>query len=244
MNKLNPSIKHHLLIGVFISFWIFVFTFFIKPFDTGIAYFDWDKISLGFSVIAFVCYGVVAILQKKIYDKFLKWSMSLEISAILFFHVLNLIVCYSYYKSSLFNGIYDFLDFSSLMFQAALIFTPILILARTYIIRFIPKQDDNLVIKGENKLDLLKINKSDLVCITNSQNYVEIFFIQNGKLSSKLIRSSLKKMKEELDFLIQVHRSHLINPSHFRSWKNQNTIVLSHTEVPVSKNFQKDILLH
>jgi len=51
-------------------------------------------------------------------------------------------------------------------------------------------------------------------------------------------------MKEELDFLIQVHRSHLINPMHFRSWKNPNTIILTHTEVPVSKTFEKERLPH
>lgn len=247
MNKLNPSIKHHLLIGVLISFWIFIFTFYIKPFDTGIAYFDWNKISIGFSIIAFVCYGIVAILQKTVYNKLSKWNVGFEISAILSFHILNLVATYVYYKSSFFNGIFNFLEFSNLIFQSAIIFTPILILARIYVIRLMPvkfEKENVLTIKGENKLDLLKIHRSDLVCITNSQNYVEIFFVQNGQLSSKLIRSSLKKMKTELDFLIKVHRSHLINPIHFRSWKNPYTIILTHTEVPVSKTFKKDSLPH
>ncbi|WP_299900691.1 LytTR family DNA-binding domain-containing protein [uncultured Aquimarina sp.] len=250
MNKLNTSIKLHLLIGVFISFWIFVFTYYIKPFDTGISYFDWDKISIGFSSISFICYAILAILQKVVYDKIRKWNITLEISAILFFHILNLIVSYNLYKSPLFRGIYEFWDFASLVFQFSLIFTPILVLARIYIVRLVaekPKIDDQeivLTIKGENRLDVLQVNKSDLVCITNAQNYVEIFFIEEGNLGSKLIRSSLKSMKEELNFLIQVHRSHLINPSHFRSWKNSNTIRLTHMDVPVSKTFDKDLLPH
>ena len=70
MNLLNPSIKHHLLIGVIISLWIFVFAFFIRPFDDGILYFDWTSISIGFSLIAFLCYCIVAILQKAIFKKY------------------------------------------------------------------------------------------------------------------------------------------------------------------------------
>jgi len=243
MNTLNPSIKHHLLIGIFMSFWVFIFTFYIKPFDTGIGYTDWKSLSIGLSTIVFICYAIVVILQKVVYNKFSKWNVTLEISVILLFHILNLVTAYIYYKSPILRGAYAFLDFSGLVLQWAIIFTPILILARIYVIRLIPAKPEKkavLTIKGENKLDLLKIDQSDLVCITNAQNYVEIFFIQNGHLSSKLIRSSLRKMKEELTFLIQVHRSHLINPLHFRSWKNANTMTLTHIEVPVSKNFKKD----
>lgn len=99
-----------------------------------------------------------------------------------------------------------------------------------------------MIFKGENRLDILKINKADLVCISNAQNYIEIFYIENNKLHSKLIRSSLKKVLDDFGFLVQIHRSHLINPSHFKSWRNSNTIILTQIELPVSKNY-KDVLL-
>lgn len=99
-----------------------------------------------------------------------------------------------------------------------------------------------LTLRGDNKLDILKVYPADLICISSSQNYVEIFFLDSGVLSSKLIRSSLKKMHQEIPFLIQVHRSHFINPSHFKSWKNQNTIYLTQMEVVVSKNYKEVIL--
>jgi DNA-binding LytR/AlgR family response regulator len=87
----------------------------------------------------------------------------------------------------------------------------------------------------------LKIKNSDLVCVSNSQNYVEIFYIENEELKTKLIRSSLKKVDADFDFLTRVHRSHLINPSHFISWKNQNTISLTQIEIPISKNYKENI---
>jgi hypothetical protein len=244
MKKLNPSIKHHLLIGIFISIWLFIFAFFIKPFDDGtISSKMWLLISVGFSGIAFLCYGLLAVIQKMIYQKVSKWNVGFEIISLIFFQLLFLVITYSYYKSPVLNGGYDFLEFSRIIIlKSALISTPILILARGYSVKLIPIKDDYISIRGENKLDILKIKKQDLVCVSNSQNYVEIFFIEESQLKIKLIRSSLKKVQSDFDFLVQIHRSHLINPAHFKAWKNQDTISLTQIELPVSKNYKEHLL--
>ena len=244
MKKLNPSIKHHLLIGIFISIWLFIFAFFIKPFDDGtISSKMWLLISVGFSGIAFLCYGLLAVIQKMIYQKVSKWNVGFEIISLIFFQLLFLVITYSYYKSPVLNGGYDFLEFSRIIIlKSALISTPILILARGYSVKLIPIKDDYISIRGENKLDILKIKKQDLVCVSNSQNYVEIFFIEESQLKIKLIRSSLKKVQNDFDFLVQIHRSHLINPTHFKAWKNQDTISLTQIELPVSKNYKEHLL--
>ncbi len=244
MNKLNPSIKHHLVIAILISLWLFVFAFVIKPFDDGTINFRaWFLISFGFSVMAFLCYGLLAFIQKSFYKRIGKWNIGLEITAIFLFHLLYLIGVFTFYKSPILNGGYDFSEFFSIIFiKVALILTPVIILARRYLIKLIPKEKDVLIFRGENRLDILKINKADLVCISNAQNYIEIFYIENNKLHSKLIRSSLKKVLDDFGFLVQIHRSHLINPSHFKSWRNANTIILTQIELPVSKNY-KDVLL-
>ena len=244
MKELNPSIKHHLIVGLLISLWIFIFAFIIKPFDDGTLNFQsWLLISLGFSLIAFLCYGVLSVLQKNIYDNKAKWNISLETGSIIFFHIIYLVGVYAYYRSSIVKGGYSFTEFFSIIFiKVALILTPVIILARKYLIKLIPINKDVLTIKGENKLDVLKISKADLVCISNAQNYVEIFYTEKGQLHSKLIRSSLKKVQDDFAFLVQIHRSHLINPSHFRSWRNQNTVVLTLIELPVSKNYKGNLL--
>ncbi|MDI6048886.1 LytTR family DNA-binding domain-containing protein [Flavobacterium sp. XS2P24] len=244
MKKLNPSIKHHLLIGIFISIWLFIFAFFIKPFDDGtISSKMWLLISVGFSGIAFLCYGLLAVIQKMIYQKVSKWNVGFEIIILIFFQLLFLVITYSYYKSPVLNGGYDFFEFSRIIIlKSALISTPILILARGYSVKLIPIKDDYISIRGENKLDILKIKKQDLVCVSNSQNYVEIFFIEESQLKIKLIRSSLKKIQSDFDFLVQIHRSHLINPTHFKAWKNQDTISLTQIELPVSKNYKEHLL--
>ena len=112
MKKLNPSIKHHLLIGIFLSIWLFIFAFFIRPFDDGtISFKVWILISVGFSFIAFLCYGVLALLQKKIYHKLSKWNIGWEISSLVFFQLLFLVFTFCFYKSPILHGGYDFFTF-------------------------------------------------------------------------------------------------------------------------------------
>ncbi|AZA52849.1 LytTR family DNA-binding domain-containing protein [Chryseobacterium sp. G0201] len=244
MKKLNPSIKHHLLIGIFLSIWLFIFAFFIRPFDDGtISFKVWVLISIGFSFIAFLCYGMLALIQEKIYNKLLKWSIGLEVASLIFFQLLFLVCTFCFYKSPFLHGGYDFFTFlKMIILKSALISTPIIVLARIYAVTLIPAKDDNIIIRGDNKLDILKIKKDDLICVSNSQNYVEIFFIDGSVLKTKLIRSTLKKIQNDFDFLIQIHRSHLINPSHFKAWKNQDTISLTQIELPVSKNYREHLL--
>lgn len=193
--------------------------------------------------MAFASYCLLAIIQKKVYLKLSRWNIRLEIASLVFFYSIYLIGIYVFYKSPFMSGGYSFIEFSTIIFlKLALITAPVIILARRYLIKLIPKKEDILTIKGDNKLDILKIKKSDLICVSNAQNYIEIFHTDNGQLKSKLIRYSLKKIQEDFDFLVQIHRSHLINPSHFKSWKNPNTILLTQMEVPISKKYKASIL--
>ncbi|MCT2408568.1 LytTR family transcriptional regulator [Chryseobacterium antibioticum] len=236
--------KHHLLIGILLGIWLFIFAFLIRPFDDGTVSFKaWVLISIGFSLIAFLCCAVLAIIQKRVYYKQSEWNLGFEIMSLIFFQLFYAISTYGFYKSPVLDGGYDFFEFvSTITLKLALISTPILVLARMYVVTLIPAKDDRIIIRGENKLDILNIKKSDLICVSNAQNYVEIFFIDGNDLKTKLIRSTLKKIQSDCDFLIQVHRSHLINPSHFKAWKNQDTISLTQLEIPVSKNYRERLL--
>jgi len=169
MKKLNSSIKHHLLIGIFLSIWLFIFAFFIRPFDDGtISFKVWVLISIGFSFIAFLCYGILALIQKKIYNKLLKWSIGLEVASLIFFQLLFLVCTFCFYKSPVLHGGYDFFTFlKMIILKSALISTPIIVLARIYAVTLIPAKDDNIIIRGDNKLDILKIKKDDLICVSN-----------------------------------------------------------------------------
>ena len=102
---------------------------------------------------------------------------------------------------------------------------------------------NNIIINGTYKLDYLKIKSENLVCVSSSKNYVYVHYLDNGSLSKKMIRTSLKKIESDISLSVRVHRSHLINPVHIISWKNSNSLLLTQIEVPVTKNFKKHIKL-
>jgi len=244
MKQLNPSIKHHIAIGVILCLWSFLFAFFVRPFEHGTMDLQvWIRVSVGFSLASLLSYVVVALYQKIIYQKLSRWNIALEISTYILFYILYTYITYTYYKSYIIRGNYGFLQFfTDIIINIALVVTPIIFILRRYSIKLIPQKDEFITFKGDNKLDFLKIKKDELICVSNSQNYVEIFFLENEQLKTKLIRSSLKKIQYEFDFLIQVHRSHLINPSHFKSWKDSATILLTQVELPVSKSYKNRLL--
>ncbi len=242
--KLNPSIKLHLIIGALLSIWSLLFTLSTRPYEHGeMDLRRWYEVAIGFSVIAFFSYAIISWIQKALFLKFKKWNFILEISIYIIFYSLYTIATYFYYRSPIITGFYNFQEFfSNIIINIIAVFTPIVLIARHYVTKLIPKKSGEIIIKGTNKLDYLKIKQSELICISNSQNYVEVFFLEKDIVKTKLIRSSLKKVHADFDFLIQIHRSHLINPLHFKSWKDTTTILVSEKELPVSKSYKKNLL--
>ncbi len=245
MNALNPPLKRHMYIGILLGIWGFLFAFFARPFEHG--YMDlevWIYVSVGFSLLASLSYIVVGFVQQLISQRISHWNVFLEIGVYILFYFLYTLVSYLYYISPFVNGIYHFSEFFvKIILNIILISSPILFFTRRYTLRLIPEAEaeEQITIKGENQLDILIIKPSELICISNAQNYVEIIYLDGQEVKSKLMRSSLKKMQTDLPFLIQVHRSHLINPVHFRSWKDATTISLSKIELPVSKKYKHQL---
>ena len=244
MKTLNPSHNHHLIIGALLSIWGFLFAFFARPFEHGtMDLAKWVYVSVGFNLFVFLSYLGVSFAQKFIYQRLATWNLYLELGAYVLFYLLFTFSTYLYYKSPIIEGIYDFPEFFlEIIVNIILIVTPILFIARRYVSQLLPAEEEEITLTGENKLDILRIKKSELVCISKSQNYVEIYYLENGELQTKLIRNSLKKIQGEFTFLLQIHRSHLINPIHIKSWKDSNHISLSYIDLPVSKNYKKQLL--
>lgn len=246
MNKLNPSFKLHLLIGLLLGVWGFLFAWFTRPYEHGqMNQQIWINVSVGFSFLAFLCYIFTAWIQNLVYTRIKSWNGYLETGVYVAFFTFYSISTFYLYRSSLIKGIYDFDEFLiEIIFNLFLIITPLIFIARLYILKLIPNEEEkeHIILKGENKLDFLKIKQSELICISNAQNYVEIYFLEQENLKTKLIRTSLKKLQAEFPFLIQIHRSHLINPEHLKSWVDSSTVSLTQIELPVSKNY-KDRLL-
>ena len=198
--------------------------------------------AIGYSLIALFGYLIIIPIQNKIFIKVNKWNLKLEITLILLFYLLTLIPSYLYHKSDFTNGLYNLREFSAnIFFPSIIVLTPLIIFSRIHLIKLVDETEDYLIIKGAYKLDYLKIKPANLVCVSSSRNYVDIYYLDNGILTKKMIRTSLKKIEHDVTLLIRVHRSHLMNPNHFLSWKNNNTLSLTQIEVPITKNFKENV---
>ncbi|WP_171037022.1 LytTR family DNA-binding domain-containing protein [Maribacter algarum] len=242
--KLNTSYKHHLLVALIIAVWLVLFLVLIAPFDIAEVPFSVRlEIMPLYGLISFISYMMLIPIQNFIFKKLGKWTLFLEIVVIVLFNVIVLMGSYTYYKSGIINGEFPFTKFTfEVYYPIFLIILPILLFTRWFLSKKAVEQNsDKIILTGENKLDVLQIHLSDLVCISSADNYVEIAYLIKNELHKKLLRITLKNVHPQVPSLLKTHRSYLINPLHFKDWKNSSLIRLTQLEVPVSKNYKKDV---
>ncbi len=245
MLGLNTSVRFHTFIALIVSVWLVVFLVLIAPFDA-------SDLSLPiriwilppYGIISFLGYMAIVPLQHYLFKKLRKWTVLFESLVILVYNVLVLFGSYTYYKTSIINGLYPFPKFTfEVYYPIFFIILPIIVFSRWYLTkRSLKTPDMQITLTGDNKYDVLKLHDADLICISSADNYVEVSYLSNNELRKKLLRSTMKKMHAQKPELVKVHRSHLINPFHFKEWKSNNSLQLTKMEVPVSKNYRRDII--
>lgn len=123
----------------------------------------------------------------------------------------------------------------------------------------IPAKDAQIMEKEEGKVIQFKDDKNEvrftlssekIIYIESSDNYCSIKYINNEKLYDFMLRSTLKKLSEDLkDTPIQrCHRSFMINFEHVASLKRDNTEISLEfdvsgiKEIPVSRSYNEKIM--
>ncbi|MEP0264302.1 LytTR family DNA-binding domain-containing protein [Dokdonia sp.] len=242
---LHTSYKYHVIIAGIISLWLVSFLVLIAPFDASdLSFIIRLQILPFYGVISFIGYMVLIPIQNKVFTTMNRWTLISEIIFISTFNILVLIGSYGYYKTGIINGDYSFSKFSLEVFTPIFfILLPILIFLRWFLNRKAPtKPVTKITLTGENKLDILQIYITDLISVSSADNYIEVSYLKDNLLQKKLLRNTLKNIHEETPSLLKVHRSHLINPIHFKEWKSTSLLGLTHVEVPVSKNYKQAVL--
>lgn len=105
-----------------------------------------------------------------------------------------------------------------------------------------------LVFKADNGKDQISLSPDDFLYITSEDNYIDIFFRQDGDVNHKTLRSSLKRVDEALGdspWVVRCHRSYIINPFQviqLSSTSRGNKVVMPHTiKLPVSDSYMSDL---
>lgn len=123
----------------------------------------------------------------------------------------------------------------------------------------IPEKDAQIMEKEEGNIIQFKDEKNEvrftlasdkIIYIESSDNYCMIKYFNNDKLYDFMLRSTLKKLSEDLkDTPIQrCHRSFMINFEHIASLRKENTEICLEfdingiKEIPVSKSYNEKIM--
>jgi DNA-binding LytR/AlgR family response regulator len=96
----------------------------------------------------------------------------------------------------------------------------------------------------------LTINADSLYYMESQDNYIKIFYENNGKLLSYMLRSRTKTIEENLadTSMVRCHRSYMVNVmkiNHIRKGGKARYIVLSNDDIkpiPVSKSYFKTLI--
>jgi hypothetical protein len=107
-----------------------------------------------------------------------------------------------------------------------------------------PEKSDLIHIKDERQQVKFSIQKSSVLYLESSDNYVTIFYLQEDHVKKEMVRNSMKKMEKQLQSsgLIRCHRSFIVNMENVHWFKKEGRNYLfkmkhGDTIIPVSRAF-------
>lgn len=238
------------ILGVFLSFIIIV----LEPFDTD--QFESDNRFLllaGFGIVTFGVFIVQSCIENIWYSRVGKvWVVSYEIFSTVFFCIFSGTVLYLYNRLIVNDQDYSveshWLYLRTIVISMIPVFVPpMLYLRQKFGERIIPPSINSILLIGENKNEVLRLEKEELLFIKAVENYVEICFMdKNKKIISKTFRQTLSNVCQQLPFLEKCHRSYLVNVSTIaaitgNSQSAKISFVVGEKEIPLSKTYYKHI---
>lgn len=255
-------------IGIFVP--LFLFTF--KPFDLTAADIANRKFFLlGFGAVNFIVLSfnvyVVPIIFSNLFDED-RWNVGKEMAWILW----NVFTCVT--ASALYEYIQPACPFSfthlisgylkgflmSIIPVAIVVLLAYLVFLKTKLrhaeditrkLGTSSKEASNELIQfvSETGTEKVKVSANDLLFIQSSDNYSNIVWYEDSRNKKALIRSSLKRLEEQISFphVVRCHRSFIVNLSRVYSVSgNANGYKLylrNHPEpIPVARRFGKRVL--
>ncbi|WP_020571796.1 LytTR family DNA-binding domain-containing protein [Neolewinella persica] len=246
---INLSFWAHFRLGLVIAVWLVAFLVLIGPFDGAeLSLAIRARLMPPYGMIFLLAYMPMVWLQNFLHRQLGYWNLLTETIIVLGAYLICLLLTYAYYKSPVMNGTMDFGTFTASVFiPTVLILSFILLFGRWFISRkelaAVPEAFPKLLaLRGDNRHDVLRLLPEQLVCVLSAQNYAEVYYLLDGELKKQLLRTTLTKLDREVPDLLRVHRSALVNPAHFVRWEGATEAVFYTVEVPVSKQYRKQLM--
>ena len=102
---------------------------------------------------------------------------------------------------------------------------------------------------GDYQNEVLEVRVDDILYISAADNYIQVFYLQNDKLASSFLRSTLKKAEESLNLFPQFfrcHRTYLVNLNKINHINGNAQGLKLHIEgspelIPVSRSLNQEL---
>jgi len=268
----NELKSARLLIVLFSGFLVFLFLWFFQPFE--LKNFEIENKILflaGYggivSFIMFCSYYLIPFFWKRFFTyKF--WNAGFHLAFLAFNLILiaflNRIYCGL-------TGFYDFNPFSLVHYIFYTMSVGLLPIALTifFVDRILLKnkfeqiakkteqnkikpdnQDATITIKSDKIKDQLTLALSNIMYFQADDNYVNIYFLQDGTVTKQLMRITLSQIEKQLFSYYQIvrcHRSYIVNLDKVKSVEGKSqhysfVIPQLPNSIPVSKTFPKSII--
>jgi len=249
------SIRNRILVGFILCIYLNFIVIVLQPFDTSQFVSEHKTLLLsGYGILASLVFVIHGSIESSCYVKMGKvWLVWYEMITVITFCFFAGTVLYLYNvyivnesKTVSGGGYLTFLFITTAAMMPVFV-PPMLYLRQKFGERIIPLSDNAIILTGENKNEILRLEKEELLFIKAVENYIEICFIdKNKKIISKTFRQTLSNVCEQVPFMKKSHRSYLVNTNTIKeiignSQGAKITFVVGEKEIPLSKTYYKDI---
>ena len=221
----NRSYKVHAFIGVLLSVLLTYILIALKPYNINNFNHEYGEVLLmGFGLSNLIGYLLAHFVENQFHNKKGCWTWTNEITFLLLSTILETILGYIYLDAVFEKQPLSLLRLVLFFFYIVAPILPLIALPKI-ILRYLfaqkshvvnlPKIDNGssatITLTGQNAKDKLSVLKEHLLCVKSIDNYVMVFY-EDGSTKNKILRATLSEILIQAPFLIQAHRSYLINP--------------------------------
>jgi len=271
---LYDSNSRKLKSAIFTALFVFAFLFVFRPFNL----YRFEnllalKITLGYGLVTFSLVFLNAKLIPSIFPKQFnenKWTVGKEILFIMWI-IFTIGLANAIYSTYIFTDEFSFEYIATFQFFTLMVAILPVVLNVVIIYSLLTKKNQKnaevisnhmhhkkrldadptatVTLKSDNKKEELIVPAKNLLYITSADNYISVFYLEHGKETHKLLRGTLKGVKEDLKSFTAFYRCHrawIVNLDRVIAVNGNSQgyrLVLdaSDTIIPVSRNLNNDI---
>lgn len=251
----TASISKKVLVGLILCIYLCFIVIVLQPFDTSQFKADHKALLLsGYGIFTFVVFVIHSMIENTWYFRARKvWTVRHEIISAVLFCLFVGTVLYLYNRlvvNLTYLTLATYWRFLSVTVLCMIpVFIPLMLyLRQKFGERIVPPAENSITLLGENKNEVLNMEKEDLLFIRAVENYVEICFVDHSskKVLSKTFRQTLSNVCEQLPFLEKCHRSYLVNIGTIKEISGNSqgakiSFVAGEKEIPLSKTYYRHI---